>query len=327
VKIFSVTEKIFWIMEKIFWVTEKIFSKAERIFPVSETMVFGIQKIFSVIEAIFSVVETTVSATESIFSEVEKIFVASDNIFFTMKIIFSVTEKTVREAPAVFWPQQRMNSNKQPARRLTMAPQIRVADGLQSAERLITTAGAIINGLTGNPSFSSPPVDLKTVQAAVDDLNAALAAQPHGGTAATAEKKNKQEALIGLLRRLRHYVEDHCGNDLSVLLSSGFQAAVTTRVRSPLANPSILNVDFGNSTELVLRVTPIAHAKCYEVRSAAVCEGNTPGPWQTAGLFTNSRSMTINGLTPGTTYMFQVRAVGGSTRYSDWSNPVSRMCV
>jgi chitodextrinase len=37
--------------------------------------------------------------------------------------------------------------------------------------------------------------------------------------------------------------------------------------------------------------------------------------------------MTIDGLTAGTTYMFQVRAVGGSTRYSDWSNPVSRMCV
>jgi hypothetical protein len=37
--------------------------------------------------------------------------------------------------------------------------------------------------------------------------------------------------------------------------------------------------------------------------------------------------MTISGLTPGTTYVFQVRAIGGSTRYSDWSNPVSRMCV
>jgi len=210
-----------------------------------------------------------------------------------------------------------------------MAPQIRIADGLrsQSAEKLIATAGAIITGLTGNPSFPSPPVDLKTVQDAVDDLSAALAAQPNGGPTATAEKKNRQAALIGLLRRLRHYVEDHCGNDLSVLLSSGFQAAVTTRVRSPLANPSILNIRFGNSTELVLKVTPIAHARCYEVRFAAIGAENAPGPWQTAGMFTNSRSMTIDGLTPGTTYTFQVRAVGGSTRYSDWSNPVSRMCM
>jgi hypothetical protein len=210
-----------------------------------------------------------------------------------------------------------------------MFQKIRIADGLrtQSTERLITTAGAIIKGMTGNPSFPSPPVDLQTIQAAVDDLSEALVAQANGGRAATAEKRNKQEVLIGLLRKLRPYIEEHCGNDLSVLLSSGFQAAVNTRVRSPLANPSILKVSFGNSTELVLRVTPIAHAKCYEVRSAAVGEENSPGPWQAAGMFTNSRSMTIEGLKPGTTYMFQVRAIGGSTRYSDWSNPVSRMCV
>ena len=210
-----------------------------------------------------------------------------------------------------------------------MVPQHRIADGLRTrtAEQLISTASAIINGMTGNPSFPSPPVDLKTVQEAVDDLSSALAAQPNGGPAAIAEKKNKQEALIGLLRRLRRYVEDHCGNDLSVLLSSGFQAAVTTRVRSPLETPSILNIRFGNSTELVLKITPIAHARCFEVRCAAIGAENAPGPWQTAGMFTNSRSMTIEGLTPGTTYMFQVRAIGGSTRYSDWSNPVSRMCA
>ena len=65
-----------------------------------------------------------------------------------------------------------------------MAPQIRIADGLQSAEKLIASAGAIITGLTGNPSLPSPPVDLKTVQDAVDDLSAAMAAQAHYGKAA-----------------------------------------------------------------------------------------------------------------------------------------------
>jgi hypothetical protein len=187
-------------------------------------------------------------------------------------------------------------------------------------------AGAVITGLTNNPAFPAPTVDLKAVQAAADDLNAALAAQAHGGTAATAEKNNKQEALIAVLRKLKHYVEDNCGNDLAVLLSSGFQAAATTRNRSPLVNPSIISVDLGNSTELVLKVTPIARAKCYEVRSAAVGAGNVPAPWQSAGLFTPSR-ITIANLVPGTTYVFQVRAVGGSSGYTDWSNPVSRMCA
>ena len=78
-----------------------------------------------------------------------------------------------------------------------MSPKIRIADGLLtlSAERLITTACAIITGMTGNPAYPSPPVDLKTVQAAVDDLNAALAAQVNGGRAATADKNNKKARL------------------------------------------------------------------------------------------------------------------------------------
>ena len=117
----------------------------------------------------------------------------------------------------------------------------------QSAEQLVAFCGGIIKGLTNNPAYPNPPVDLKTLQAAVDDLNAALAAQAHGGKAATAEKKNKQEELISIMRRLKHYVEDNCGNDTAVLLSSGFQAAQYTRNRLPLANPSILGIETGNS--------------------------------------------------------------------------------
>ncbi len=188
-------------------------------------------------------------------------------------------------------------------------------------------AGTVITGLTGNSAFPAPTVDIKAVQDAANGLKAALAAQILGGTAATAEKNKRKEALIVLLRKVKHYVEDNCGDDLAVLLSSGFQAAASTRTRSPLASPSILSIDFGNSTELVLGVTPIANARCYDVRSAALGAGNVPGPWQDAGAFTSSRSITIAGLVPGTTYVFQVRAVGGSTRYSDWSNPVSRMCA
>ncbi len=77
----------------------------------------------------------------------------------------------------------------------------------------------------------------------------------------------------------------------------------------------------------MLRVTPIARARCYDVQSAAVGAGDVPGPWQDAGMYTSSRSITIAGLVPGTTYLFQLRAVGGSSGYSDWSNPVSRMCA
>jgi hypothetical protein len=209
-----------------------------------------------------------------------------------------------------------------------MTPRIRIADRLmkQSADQLVTMAGAVVTGLSNNPAFPAPTVDLKAVQAAVDQLNVALVAQAGGGgTTATAEKRNKQEALISLLRKLKHYVEDHCGNDIAVLLSSGFQAASTNRDRSPLANPSISSIDLGNRGELLLKVSPIARAKCYEAQMATIGAGNVPGSWQGAGVFTSSR-ITIADLVPGTTYLFQVRAIG-SSGYTDWSNPVSRMCA
>jgi hypothetical protein len=208
-----------------------------------------------------------------------------------------------------------------------MPYRIRIADGFvkQSAEQLVVMAGAIIAGLTNNPAFPAPTVGLNAVQAAADDLKAAVAAQVHGGTAATAEKNNKQEALIKILRKLKHYVEDNCENDLAVLLSSGFQAATATRDRSPLANPSILGIDRGNSDELMLKVSPIARAKCYEVRSAVVGAGSASGPWQQAGIFTSSR-ITIASLVPTTTYMFQVRAIG-AVGNTEWSDPVSHMCA
>jgi len=71
-----------------------------------------------------------------------------------------------------------------------MPQRVRIADGIktQSAEQLVTMAGAVITGLTNNPAFPAPTVDLKAVQAAVDGLNAAqevshLQCLVFGGTA------------------------------------------------------------------------------------------------------------------------------------------------
>ena len=60
---------------------------------------------------------------------------------------------------------------------------------------------------------------------------------------------------------------------------------------------------------------------------AAKSGGGAPGPWQSGSLFTNSRSMPVNNLTPGTNYSFQVRAIGGSTGYSGWCDAVSHMSL
>ena len=52
-----------------------------------------------------------------------------------------------------------------------------------------------------------------------------------------------------------------------------------------------------------------------------------PGGWVPGGISTKSRSIVMSGLTPGQVYSVQVRAIGGSTGYSDWSDPSSHMVM
>ncbi len=199
--------------------------------------------------------------------------------------------------------------------------------GRESDNQIVETGSAVITGLTANPAFPAPPVDLSTVQAALTGFNAAIAAQTQGGTTATAEKNKKRRVLVVLLRKLASYVQTHCDDDLTVLLSSGFQAASVRRAISPLPKPVIASVDNGHSTQLLVKVQKVANAKCYELRWAVLETSGAPGGWQSGGSFTNSRSMPLNGFTPGATYTIQARAIGGSTGYSDWSDPVSHMCM
>lgn len=86
-------------------------------------------------------------------------------------------------------------------------------------------------------------------------------------------------------------------------------------------------IRIGMSGQLVLTVTPIKNTKANEFRYALAAPGQSQGPWQKGGLFTNSRNMPVKGLTPGQNYTFQARAIGGSTGHSDWSMPVGHMSM
>jgi hypothetical protein len=49
--------------------------------------------------------------------------------------------------------------------------------------------------------------------------------------------------------------------------------------------------------------------------------------WQAVEVFTQARRIVLQDLTPGTSYNIQARAVGGSTGYIDWSDPVSHIAL
>lgn len=206
---------------------------------------------------------------------------------------------------------------------------IRIMLGFQriSEQELIASAGSVVSGLTDNKFFTDPPVPPSVLQAAIDGLNKAIADIPHTGAAGREEKKERREALIALMRQLARYVELHCEDNMKILATSGFTAVTTTRISAALPKPTITGVDNGHSCQLLVNVERIANAKCYEVRTAPVGTGGLLGTWQQGGLFTRSRAMAVNNLQPGTAYTFQTRAVGGSTGYSDWSDPVSHMCM
>ena len=173
-------------------------------------------------------------------------------------------------------------------------------------------------------------MDQQTLETAVNDFNGAIVAQAAGGgTAATVAKNKKREVLNGLLRKLAHYVQANCNDDLQdFVTNSGFQArAVSVRSTAPPDKAQIQSVDNGHTTQLVVTVKKVPHAKMYQVQIAAVGANNTVGPFQPVGIFARSRSMTLTGLTPETVYAVQVRAWGGPTGFGDWSDALSHMCM
>ena len=183
-------------------------------------------------------------------------------------------------------------------------------------------AGQIFASMTGNTAFPSTTPALSALSAATGTYTDALAASPSGGPSATAAKNAARTALAALLRQLAHYVQQNGANDLATLLSSGFKAASTNRATVQLAKPASLVLTNGLSTQLLGKVPPVKNAKSYEGRiqpptgAAYVVNGGT-----------DSRNLAFNGLTPGLLYTISVRAIGGSTGYSDRSDPTSHICM
>jgi hypothetical protein len=182
-------------------------------------------------------------------------------------------------------------------------------------------ASNVIVSLTGNAAFPTPLIPLATLGTAQKAFHDALVAAAQGGTQLTALKNEARAALETLLRQEASYVQAIAGQNLSTLLSSGFEAASTNRASTQLDTPVIVGLDNGLTTQLILRMQPVANARSYEVQT------KNGGGWTSAGVFTQSRGIVLPGLTPGQTYSVQARAIGGNTGYSDWSDPQSHMVM
>ena len=183
-------------------------------------------------------------------------------------------------------------------------------------------AGEVITSMTGNPNFPNPLVPLAELSALRSDFVQKQAESEMGGRVATVNKNNARALLLDALRRQAGDIQSAAGQDLAGLLSSGFQAASANRTPTPLAVPVILAIVNEASTQLRLRLTPVPNARAYQVQVR-----NGDGEWKDGGVYPQARRLVVENLTPGSVYAIQVRAVGGSTGYSHWSDPVSRMSM
>jgi hypothetical protein len=104
--------------------------------------------------------------------------------------------------------------------------------------------------------------------------------------------------------------------------SNGAPLSASDRVSKPLDKPIGLVLDNGNSGQLVASVGPVKNTSLYEGR----IKGPT-GDWLPSVFTGDSQHIIFDGLTPGLNYTAQVRALGGSTGQSDWSDPSSHMCM
>jgi hypothetical protein len=183
-------------------------------------------------------------------------------------------------------------------------------------------AQAVIDSMTGNATYPSPPVTMAALKTATDDFTARIAAAKAGGPVDTAAKKNSRQALEGMLRQLASYVQMMCADDMALLLGSGFQAQNVNNAQTPLTQPLGLVIKGGASGQLVAKVDPVKNTSMYEAR----IKGDD-GIWSPSIFTGDSQHIIFDGLTPGKTYTVQVRALGGSTGQSDWSDPSSHMSM
>ena len=191
--------------------------------------------------------------------------------------------------------------------------------------KLIASVKTIITCLTGNAAFATLTGLLAELTTALTAFEAAVAAKAQNrNRLLTARRDEARETLLDVTRQTGAAVESIAMNDLPTLESSGFKARSKSTAQTPMAAPAILKAINLGSGQILLRLTPISKAKVYQTR-LSTDGGNT---WNSAGVYsTQARRIILGNLVPGTIYMIQSRAIGGSSGHSDWSVPVSLMAT
>jgi Fibronectin type III domain len=189
-------------------------------------------------------------------------------------------------------------------------------------------ASHILFSIKGNPALPNPAISMQELGAQINTYAGLISEALDGSRKVIADRDKQGVTLINMLKQLAGYVEFVANDDVSVITSSGFKFAPTSRKQPAPRNESIRTIDFGDrSGELKLKAVDVPGAASYEVRSAVRQIDRSPRPdeWTVKQFSDTRKFLIVTGLTPGTFYVFQVRALIGET-FTDWSNSATHMC-
>ncbi len=179
------------------------------------------------------------------------------------------------------------------------------------------------DGLADNPTFPNLPVKLTDLETQRLVFAGTRTDARKGGTDRTRLKKAAKQALVDMLVKLALYCMGEARHDLDALLSTGFEVVSTNHSSGPLDPPSILALLNNVSGQLTVRGQGVLNGRMYKARTST--DGGKT--WTEWGPFNGSRRMVLQPTVPGTIYMVEICALGGSTVQSQWSNPVSIMAT
>jgi hypothetical protein len=206
--------------------------------------------------------------------------------------------------------------------------------GHQAAQDVLTAALNVYNNFFSSTFFtaaagaSAPPVDQATMKAANDTLQSAIAAAAGGGRQAITAKNHAKDAVVTILDLLATFVSVSSKGDMNAFVSSGFTPKSTAKTKTPPVSESMKKIIPAALTgQMLVYLMKFPGAKSYLIQWGVPGPGGSlPTTWSNMPVASIKTPATVTGLTPGTTYVFQARAVT-QDGYSNWGDPIARIAV
>jgi hypothetical protein len=185
-----------------------------------------------------------------------------------------------------------------------------------SDNNLNSFAALSVSCLTNNPLTPDLPVKVLQLGALQVAFANSITDSQQGGRIETGKKNTARAALLAALRQNAAYVQSLALTTVQDIFSTGYDVTSSNKSQSPLTTP-VFALDNSFPGQITVDLSAVVNAKSYQVQYSI-----GTGAWQELGIFPSTRGIVISNLTATTICNARVRAIGGSTQYSQWGATV-----